>query len=247
MSTEEGKEKILNPIGHTPILKCMNWTECAYAENVNERVCLYLKNFLESEDTEKKFKEIAEELRSTFDKLSSTLKGIEDDTDLPEKFKDEKKDQTTSSAGPHFADRLLNVPIVIGGFFLSAALLCLAIVLSPIIIAKLVYQNQEEEKRRIIDRTYQECTLQVRNKVCETLESSYGFFVGTLIESLMFGVLDRKIKSFLEMINNLKMFREEYLSKTDEFCELKRKVEEMEEEATSLEECLGETPSCTRI
>lgn len=53
MSTDEGKDKILNPPGRPPIMEVV-WQPRVFAMEIHARVLLYMKHFLESSEVNKK-------------------------------------------------------------------------------------------------------------------------------------------------------------------------------------------------
>lgn len=58
MSQEEGKNKILNPKGMTPIMKAVKCDEDNISSTVKERVVDYLRERLKSQDVVQKFVEL---------------------------------------------------------------------------------------------------------------------------------------------------------------------------------------------
>lgn len=68
MLTTEGKEKVLNPQGRKPIAK-IDWQPNVYTEKVQERIRMYVSEYLQSKDVLQKFRKIKEETSSFYQKV----------------------------------------------------------------------------------------------------------------------------------------------------------------------------------
>lgn len=77
MSTDEGKDKILNPPGRPPIMEVV-WQPRVFAMEIHERVLLYIEHFLKSSEVNEKIVTEKEEIESFYKKVSSELSDMEE-------------------------------------------------------------------------------------------------------------------------------------------------------------------------
>lgn len=65
MLTAAGKDKVLNPLGHKPIMK-IDWQPNVFTKKVQERVKMYVSEYLQSKDVLQKFRKIKDETASFY-------------------------------------------------------------------------------------------------------------------------------------------------------------------------------------
>lgn len=241
MSTDEGKESILNPEGQEPILKCFFWSSEQFAKIIKDRVVLYLNDFIKSEATKRKFKEILNDFEKLYEKLSTELVEIENDADLPTELRNKMKSlktntELTNRKSDDFADKFFAIPKLIGEALLNIIILGVGIVLIPIFVGMIFYENTEREKRKFIYDAYEKLKSEIRSTITKTLHETYGEFIIDRIRKFLFESLCTRIKSFWDLIIYIIEFRQELLAKKAFFCELEEKVKSIEKRANELQE-----------
>lgn len=241
MSTEYGKERILNPPNKTPILK-VPWRPALYCEKIDNRVCLYVENYLKSEDVKKRFDKIKNETVSFFKKVSSEVYAMESDwTDV---LNDENEAtvpeadfeiSTGSFVGVVVATSPIWVPLVAAGVGLAVAFAGVTIALSPVLIPLNAYLGREDRKKKLIDKQYENCKSTVRSMVCNQLESNVGTVLSKFIDKVTIIVLPRRIDGLQHMSEFLLKSRSHILAKQGLLLNLETKIKEIEEDIKAIQ------------
>ncbi|XP_052691976.1 uncharacterized protein LOC128170026 [Crassostrea angulata] len=78
MSTDLGKDRILNPPGQPPIME-VEWHPQLFVMDINERINLHVVNVLKSSDIAQMFETVKKELASFYEKVSAALSDMEND------------------------------------------------------------------------------------------------------------------------------------------------------------------------
>lgn len=76
MSTDEGKNKILNPAGRVSINN-MNWNKADFEAKIKSRIDLYVKDFLKSDAVLNRYKNTGKKLQIFHDKIITKIKDLE--------------------------------------------------------------------------------------------------------------------------------------------------------------------------
>lgn len=76
MSTDAGREKILNPPGRTPITK-VDWNKTDFEKEIEARIDSYVETYLQTNDVLKRYKDIQIEVNSFHDKINESLLKME--------------------------------------------------------------------------------------------------------------------------------------------------------------------------
>lgn len=237
MSTDEGKDKILNPPGRPPIMEVV-WQPRVFAMEIHARVLLYMKHFLESSEVNKKIVTEKEEIESFYKKVSSELSDMEEGWTVVRIFKVECLTDTdaimskSSIAGAVLATSPIWLPIAAIGIALGVAFTGLTIAISPLLVPTLLILGRDTRKKKVIDEEYNNCLMSIRSLVSNELESTCGAFINKLIDRITLDLLPKRIQSLEKMIQQLLDNRRQILANQEPLCNLSRKVKVIEKCAT---------------
>lgn len=169
MFTPAGKDKVLNPPGHKPIMK-IDWQPNVFTEKVKERVRMYVSEYLQTKDVLQKFRKIKDET-AFYQKKSSDLSkmetgwtgGTEDRTSkMPTLSKEDSELSTASFVGIVLATSPLWIPLLATGIGLIIAA-------SPIIFPVIKFLGRDKRKEKLIDEEYIRCLSSVQEFICKEL------------------------------------------------------------------------------
>lgn len=246
MSTDLGKDRILNPPDSTPIMK-VEWQPNIFAEEINTRVMQYVESFLKSSDVEKKFEAMKNDIALFYKIASSDLSEMENDWteddshDKHVKAYDHDIDLNVSTAsvvGIVLATSPLWLPILAAGIGLGVALAGVTIALSPVVLPFMKILGRDARKRKIIDEEYNNCRESIRSLICNELESNCGCVINKLLDRVTKDLLPKRMQSLQKMIQQLLKSRTEILENQESLRLLSKKVKDMEESVTELNICL---------
>lgn len=237
MSTDEGKNKILNPPGHPPIMEVI-WQPRQFAMEIHERVLLYIEHFLKSSEVNEKVVTEKEEIESFYKKVSSELSDMEEGWTVIRIFEIECLTDTNaemskaSIAGIVLATSPIWLPIAAIGIALGVAFSGLTIAISPVLVPTILILGRDTRKKKVIDEEYNNCLMSIRSLVSNELESTCGAFINKLIDRITLDLLPKRIKSLEKMIQQLLDNRRQILANQESLCNLSRKVKVIEKSAT---------------
>lgn len=246
MSTDLGKDRILNPPGRPPIME-VDWQPQLFVMDINERINLHIGNVLNSSDVMQKFEDVETEIVSFYKKVSAVLSDIEKDwmevgTDETEFSTDtefaDTNISTASVIGVVLASSPLWVPLLAAGIGLAVAFVGISIALSPVAYPLLKLLGRDARKRKVIDEEYNKRRESVRSLICNELEVNCGFVMNKLIDKVTKDMLPKRMQAFQEMIQQLSKSREEILKNWKMLEDLSKKLKAMEESATEIKTCL---------
>lgn len=246
MSTDLGKDRILNPPDQPPIME-VDWQPQFFAMDINARIDLHIENVLKSSDVMQKFEAVKKEIASFYEKVSSDLSDMEKDwikvgTDETEFSADtevaDTNISTASVVGVVLATSPLWVPLLAAGIGLAVAFVGLSIALSPVALPLLKFLGRDARKRKVIDEEYNKRRESVRSLICNELEENCGFVMNKLIDKVTKEMLPKRIQALQKMIQQLSKSREEILENQEMLEYISKKLKAMEESATELKICL---------
>lgn len=232
MLTTEGKEKVLNPQGRKPIAK-IDWQPKVYTEKVQERVRMYVSEYLQSKDVLQKFRKIKEETSSFYQKVSFDIFDME--TDWTESrtnkrstlSKDDSEISTASVVGIVLATSPLWLPLIASGVGLT-------IVASPILFPVIKFLGRDKRKNKLIDKEYSRCLSSIQEIIYNKLESNQGNIIYKFVDKATDELLIGRIQSLQKMINQLTKSRREIISNVDALTALAKKINPIEISTTEL-------------
>lgn len=232
MLTTEGKEKVLNPQGRKPIAK-IDWQPNVYTEKVQERVRMYVSEYLQSKDVLQKFRKIKEETSSFYQKVSFDIFDMETDwtesrtNKRPTLSKDDSEISTASVVGIVLATSPLWLPLIASGVGLT-------IVASPILFPVIKFLGRDKRKNKLIDEKYSRCLSSIHEIICKGLESNQGNIIYKFVDKATDELLIGRIQSLQKMIIQLTKSRGEIISNVDALTALAKKINPIEKSTTEL-------------
>lgn len=246
MSTDLGKDRILNPSGTPPIME-VDWKPKLFVMNIHDRINIHIKNVLKSSDVVQRFEAVKTEIASFYEKVSSDLSDMENGWIVvePDKTKvsadteiDDTNISTASVVGVLLVTSPMWLPLLAAGIGLTVAFVGLTIALSPIAIPFLTFLNRDARKRKIIDEEYNNRRESVRSLICNELEVNCGYVLNRLIDKVAIDMLPKRIQALQKMIQQLSKSRKKILENRELLEYLSKKLKVMEESATELKICL---------
>lgn len=231
MSTELGKDRILNPPNRIPIVEVI-WCPNVFAEEVRERVLMYVNKCLVSDDLKQQFEDVRDEVVTFYQKVSSDISEMEkywtEDSELVD-----ADISTAAAVGVVLATSPLWLPLFVAGLGLGVAFAGLSIALSPVLIPVVAILSRDARKRKLIDEEYDNCLVSIRSLICNQLESQHGSVLNKLICKVIEDILPKRILSLKQMIIHLLEHRDEILASQKSFGNLMKKLNVIQ---SSLEE-----------
>lgn len=214
MSTDTGREEILNPQGRTPIMKydCQSYF---FAEQINARVIQYVNNELKSSDVVQMFDNVKKEIASFHERVSSDL------TKMEKKWIESRTEEATCKLPKYtdLADPDIPTASVDG-------------------VAALNILGRDAKKKKKIDAEYKKCHDSIRNLIYDAFESSYGCDINNLIDKVTKDMLPKRLHALQKMIQQLSKSREDILENRESLVYLSKKVKAMEESTSDLKVCI---------
>lgn len=227
MSTDEGKDKILNPPGRPPIMEVV-WQPRQFAMEIHERVLLYIEHFLKSSEVNEKFVTEEEEIESFYKKLSSELSDLEEDWTVIRIF---EKDCLTDTNAEMSKASIAEVVLATSPIWIPIAAIGIALV-APVVIPIFLIMGRDTRKKKVIDEEYNKCRMSIKSHISNELESTCGAFINKLIDRITLDLLPKRIQSLEKMIQQLLDNRRQILANQESLCNLSRKVKVFEKSAT---------------
>lgn len=227
MSTDEGKDKILNPPGRPPIMEVV-WQPRQFAMEIHERVLLYIEHFLKSSEVNEKFVTEEEEIESFYKKLSSELSDLEEDWTVIRIF---EKDCLTDTNAEMSNTSIARVVLATSPIWIPIAAIGIALE-APFIIPIFLIMGRDTRKKKVIDEEYNKYRMSIRSHISNELESTCGAFINKLIDRITLDLLPKRIQFLEKMIQQLLDNRRQILANQESLCNLSRKVKVIEKSAT---------------
>lgn len=227
MSTDEGKDKILNPPGRPPIMEVV-WQPRQFAMEIHERVLLYIEHFLKSSEVNEKFVTEKEEIESFYKKLSSELSDLEEDWTVIRIF---EKDCLTDTNAEMSKASIARVVLATSPIWIPIAAIGIALV-APFVIPIFLIMGRDTRKKKVIDEEYNKYRMSIRSHISNELESTCGAFINKLIDRITLDLLPKRIQFLEKMIQQLLDNRRQILANQESLCNLSRKVKVIEKSAT---------------
>lgn len=238
MLTPVGKDKVLNPPGHKPIMK-IDWQPNVFTEKVQERVRMYVSEYLQTKDVLQKFRKIKDETSSFYQKKSADLSKMEtgwtgwtgnteDRTSkMPTLSKEDSELSTASFVGIVLATSPLWIPLLATGVGLTISA-------SPIIFPVVKFLGRDKRKEKLIHEEYRRWFSTIQGFICKELESNQGRVIYKLVDKVTDDLILGRIQSLQKMIQQLSKSRREIISNVDTLSDLAKKINIIEGSATEL-------------
>lgn len=248
MSTDVGKEKILNPPGRKPIQK-FEWHPHVFQNKVRERVSMYVLKTLKSQQVLQTFSKIKDEVLSFYQKTSLNLFDIEScwTEDREERIRERyvRGDDTEISDASLLGIFLATSPVWLP---LLATGIGLTIVVSPILFPLIKFLGRKDRKNEIIDEEYNSCRSSFRDVIRKKLEANQGFVISKLLDKVTSDLVLRRIQSLKIRIELITKSRSEIIANAKSLGLLAQKIKSIDDSATALLEYFSqETGTQIRI
>lgn len=232
MQTEEGKLRILNPVGKTPIMK-VSWTK-SFLEEIQNRIALYIEDFLKSEKVKSMFEEIKNGSVTFYKNASKNISTMEAQWSEGNEEKSEASDFDEENDLPLY----LEIPLIIVAVVLTVIGAAIALVLSPILVPVLFFFYSAEKKKTLkkefINKAYSTYMMSIRGQIKDHLNKSSGDALKLLSDKMFNHSLPNRIHHLEKLVQNLERSREEILVNMESFMDLAKKVETMKMSALKL-------------
>ena len=216
MSTDEGKNQVLNPQGSIPIMDVKYSNPQSYSEIVGSRVLLYVDKVMKSDKFVKGFEEIREMIKSFYMETCSKLdEKLENDSDS---LRWNPTVPAGKSPTPENHHALYAVPILLTGFisirltfFLAGAYVLYSVGIT-------------ESKKRIIEKSYEKYV----ELVCDKLEEESCDMLRNMIDKVMTDVLPRRIEAFEKRTEQFQVLHERICAEHETLLHLVEKIKIMQ-------------------
>lgn len=190
MSTDEGKDMILNSPGRPPILQ-----RVLFGVNfeINELVRQYVNNFLRISDVLKEFKGIRGEIVSFYHNTSLELSKMENEWTYDRGSK------------VYVCEALETSPLCLPDFTCVGVPLSWKNFLFPFLT--------NDKKQNLIDEMYDHNLCLIRSSICNHLRSSYGLVIQDLIDKVTKDLIPKRINYLKMIMYQCQGAQEKYLRK----------------------------------
>lgn len=210
MSTDDGKNMILNPPGRPHVLRI---GRSKISEKINDLMRQYVNKFLRSADVLKKFKRIRGEIISFYHSTSLELSKLENEWTY---------DQGSKAS---VCEALVTSPLCLPEFTIVVTFSW-----NPI-----TFNLNNDRKQKLIDETYDHYLSLIRSSICNHLQSSYSLIMKDLLEKVTADLLPKRINHLKKIIEQYKGTLEKYI-RIQKLEKLSSNVNRLQETATELQE-----------
>lgn len=221
MSTDEGKSSILYTAG---IFKTTDWITTNIEERIKSRIDLYVKNVLLSDDVEKRYINIAEEIQSVHGQKTFSAKTIERDSRDIHPLNDNETESFT------YLIRVFAVFPVLFLIVLSVLALPIAVFICFAVCSVLPF-GLKHTISKVIDDKYEKCRGAVPTIIRTHLDKHFVVPIFTLVDDVIKGLFQAKETKNKKVSEKLVI-----LAANRHFLDnLDREIRTMEETVTSLQ------------
>lgn len=239
MSSESGKEHILNPKCRTRMMD-VPWTLGFFVEEIKSRINIYIEAFLQSPDVLQKFEDIKNEIIGFYKRVSVDLSSLEADWTYVKKheFSCDKSMGDHSEAFDECPLPLKIAMLAVSIVITAAVAVCLFLI-SPVLGPALVLmKNDDNKKRKVIDKVYNANMASIRSQIRQHLKERCGNALNLLVEKVSKRLLPNRINAIETMIQQLSDSREEILANIESISYLASRLETMRISAEDLQSIL---------
>ncbi|XP_062580373.1 uncharacterized protein LOC134242307 [Saccostrea cucullata] len=227
MSSDLGKERILNPRCSKPIMKVSN-VPSTLADIVQNRVDKYIKEKVLSPDVVEAFKNINDDILDFYKEVSSKIEKLENEwtRDSDENSSEIDGTYKGESIAPYVAGVIAVAPL---WFPLLVAGCAIAVASAPVAAPIIAYLSSDSTKKKLIDKEYEKSKSLFKSKLCNSLEHSHGDSLNKLISKIAGDILPRRIQFIEETIKELSENRDKIIANQKYLNSLAEKITNMKD------------------
>ncbi|XP_062599845.1 uncharacterized protein LOC134261417, partial [Saccostrea cucullata] len=237
MSSDIGKERILNPKDWLPIME-VKYVPNVIDEEVRERIDRYIEEKVRSPDVLERFTNIKDDILSSYKEMSFEIERMETEwTGTPVVISSEKEGiYKEESIAPYVAGVIATAPI---WFPLLAAGFAIAVASAPVVAPIIAYLRSDSRKKKIIDKEYEKSKSLFKSKICNSMEENHGDALNKLISKITDVLLRRRIKFIEETIKELSENREKIIANQKSLNSLSEKITSIKESAEEFKKTIN--------
>lgn len=220
MSTEFGKNIILNPPGRIPILDV---SVLSLPGEIKARLTEYVESYLASAPVREKLTHIKKDIENFYNDVSEDIRNME--TEWTNVRKRNENNWGEALLLP------IQISLLAFGFVLSVS--CL-ILLSPVLIPLSIYLTTNDGKKKYIDLQYPIWSDITKEEINRHLLSNCGSYITGLVDKVTNEWLPRRINALELTIRNLRKSHEEIIANRETFTNLMSQINDMENSVADL-------------
>lgn len=229
MSTETGKNGILNPWNRKPI-DDVNWNGTDFEPEIKARVDLYVSSFLQSEHVLKRFNNIAEEINRFRQEIFEIISDMENEWTRMDHYVHENESHLyLTQIG------VLTSPVWIAalafGFGLPAA------IFGGICFVATAFFRWVTKTKEDIDHEYNKCKKTVLKQMQTLLREKCGSKIDIMVKNVAEELLQR-VSALEKILENTSKTRDQILKNQNQLLNLSMRLSNMEECVNNLLESL---------
>ncbi|XP_062577861.1 uncharacterized protein LOC134239723 isoform X2 [Saccostrea cucullata] len=237
MSSDNGKERILNPKGWDPIME-VTYVPTTLGDDVQARIDHYINERVRSPEVIEEFKNIKDDILEFYKEISFEIEKIENawTGTVDVSYSKREISYKEESVAPYVAGIIATSPI---WFPLLAAGVAIAVASVPFAAPIIAFLGRDSRKKKLIDKEYDKCKLTFRSHICNSMESNHGDALNKLISKITDVILQRRIKFIEETIKELSENRERIIANQKKLISLAEKLKSMKDVAEEIKHALN--------
>lgn len=226
MTKEEGKTKILNPKGRTPIMK-VDWSRIDLEKEIEARINSYVESYLQTNGVLERYNNIKVDVHLFHDKINATLSEMESE------WIHTRQVVSRSYLGNFvIAIGFITSPIWLAavtiGFGVAAAVAAGA----SFLFGALIGWNTKTVEQ--IDTEYVRHTKTIKAKIRTHLDENCGLVIFKLVDKITDDVIPKRIQAFKTLIKQILKTRDKILVNQELLENLAKQIKVIEETVTGL-------------
>lgn len=232
MSTDAGRDKILNPPGRTPITK-VDWNKTDFEKEIEARVDSYVENYLQSSGVLKRYKDIQIEVNSFHDRINESLLKMESEW---------VETRQVVSGLDHPGNLLIafgafTSPIWFAALAMGFGVAAAVVAGVTLFFSALFGWNTKTVVQ--INTGYYRYRSTIRRKICKHLDENCGLVIIKLVNKVTDDILPKRIQALQTMIRQILETRDKVLANQKALKNLAMQINAMEETVTGLTKSLS--------
>lgn len=231
MSTDAGKDKILNPSGRTPISK-VDWSKTDFEKEITSRIDSYVETYLKSDVVLEKYDDIKKAVNSFHDKMEGIILEMESEWIQTRQVKPRLNPAKWLISFGLLTSTMWFAALA-SGFGIAAAV---AAGVSFVVCSLLGWYKKTDVE---IYTEYNRKKATIRKNICKHLDESCGLIINKLVDKVTDDILPKRIETLQIMIRQILETRDKVLANQEVLKNLSMKINVMEETVTELTKSLS--------